>query len=86
MSEVVGESGVVVEFKSFAGQLNNLISKKNRFSENARNRAETLFNPDVVFNAYIQRIRECLDAPTHVPVGRRFVSAWFQWRPTRVTI
>lgn len=86
MSEIIDECGLVIDVKSFATQLNNIISKKKNMSESARHRAETMFNPYLVFNTYIQRIRECLDVPTHIPVGKRFVSAWFQWRPTKATI
>jgi glycosyltransferase involved in cell wall biosynthesis len=83
MSELIDECGLAVDVKSFATQLNNIFPEKNNLSENARRRAEMLFNPNLVFETYIQRICECLDAPTRVPVGRRFVSAWFQWRPTK---
>jgi hypothetical protein len=74
--ELVDECGIPVEVTDFAKALTQLSSNKDRWSENARARAESLFNPEKILGKYAEAIRKAVEAPSAVPMWRKLGLAW----------
>lgn len=76
MAEVIGEAGQPITVDTFGGQLDALMADHNRLSQKARARAETMFDPEMIFSRYMEEFQAALDRPTRFPRWRRSAWAW----------
>jgi glycosyltransferase involved in cell wall biosynthesis len=76
MQEIIGESGLSVTPENFSTQAKQVYSQLAVFSERARNRATSLFEPNKIFTKYLDRIERALYEPTTLSPIRRQWMAW----------
>jgi len=74
--ELVDECGIPVEVVGFAKALTQLANNKERWSANARARAESHFNPEKILGQYVEAIRNAVEASSVVPMWRKLGLAW----------
>ena len=72
--EVVGECGLPVQIKNFRQQLKRIMDDRLELACAARERAETLFNPDYVFERYLDVILTAKIRTQRFPSALRVLS------------